>query len=63
MMRLSKKEFLLLLGLLAVSPMFSAENQKITMKSSSVQGKDLVVLEADLQGRSVELECFLSQKP
>jgi hypothetical protein len=55
------KRWLVLFGLLAISPMLSAENEKITIKSSSAQGK-VVLLEADLAGRSVELECDLQQK-
>ncbi len=59
--QLNNKEWLLLLGLVAISPTVSAENQKITIQSSSVKG-DVVLLEADLAGKSVELECFPSQK-
>ena len=58
---MSKKR-LVLFWLVATSPMFSAESQKITIKNSSVQGKGVVLLEANLAGRSAELECFLSQK-
>jgi hypothetical protein len=57
-----RKKLLVLLGLVAISPMLSAENHKITIKSSSVQKKVVVMLKADVEEKSVELECFLSQK-
>jgi hypothetical protein len=47
--------------LVAISTVLSAENQKITIKSSTVQDK-VLLLEADLAGKSTELECFLSVK-
>ena len=36
---MSKKNLLVLFGLVATTPMFPAENQKITVKSSSMKGK------------------------
>jgi hypothetical protein len=45
-----KKRWLVLLGQVATSPMFSAENEKITIKGSSVEGR-VALLEAELAGR------------
>lgn len=56
------KKLLVLFGLAMISPMCSAENQKITIEGSSVQSKQVVLLDADLAGKPVQLECFLSQK-
>jgi hypothetical protein len=54
------KKNVALFGLLAISPLLSA-SEKITFKSSSKQGNDKIVLvEADLTGRSVDLTCFES---
>jgi hypothetical protein len=58
---MTRKSLLVVLGLVAIVPTVSAQNQKIAVKSSSVQ-KKVVRLEADSEGKSVELECFLSQK-
>jgi hypothetical protein len=56
-----RNKILVLLGLIAVGPLLSA-SEKITIKSSSRQGKhrEVVFLEADLAGRSVDLDCLES---
>ena len=52
------KKIVVLFGLLAISPLLSA-SEKITLKSSSKQGNGkILLLEADLTGRSVDLTCF-----
>jgi hypothetical protein len=53
---------LVLFWLVAISPMFCAESQNITIKGSSTQGKNVLLIEARVAGKSVQLECFLSQK-
>ena len=54
------KKIVALFSLLGIIPLLSA-SEKITFKSSSQQGNDKVVLlEADLAGRSVDLTCFES---
>jgi hypothetical protein len=57
----SKKKLIALFWLIAVLPLFSAEDQKITIKSSSVKGK-VLTHEAVLAEKPVELVCFLSEK-
>jgi hypothetical protein len=58
---MSKKRLLMLFAFIAFSLRLSAEDQTITIKSHSVN-KNVMLLEADLAGRQVELECFVSEK-
>ena len=53
---------LILFWLVAISPMFCADSQKITIKSSSTQSKSVLLIKALVAGKSVQLDCFLSQK-
>ena len=53
---------LVLFWLAAISPMFCADSQKITIKGSSTQGKNVLLVEARVAGKSVQFECFRSQK-
>jgi hypothetical protein len=50
-----------LLFALVVSSMNSAESEKIAIKNSSMHGGTLL-LEAELTGKSVELECHTKEK-
>jgi hypothetical protein len=54
------KKLLAMLGFLAFSSVLFAQSEKITIKASSRQGKngEVVFLEADLAGRTVDLTCL-----
>jgi len=56
-----EKGLVFLVGLVAISSL-SAENRKITIKSSSSQGTFALSIEAEIAGRPAELLCFRSQK-
>lgn len=58
---ISKKNLIALFWLIVVLPLLAAENQKITIKSSSVNG-NVLTHKAVLREKPVELECFLSEK-
>jgi hypothetical protein len=57
---ISKRNLLALFCFIAVLPLSSAENQKITIKGNSVKGT-VLMHEAVLVEKPVELVCFLSE--
>ncbi len=50
---------LLFFAMFAAWPLFAADDQSITVKSSSVDQK-VVLIDASIAGKPVQLECFLS---
>ncbi len=59
---MDSKKILAMFGFVAFASLLFAESEKITVKSGSRQGKggDVVFLEADLNGRAVDLTCLVS---
>jgi len=59
---MDSKKVVAMLAFLAFASLLFAESETITVNSSSRQGKngDVVFLEADLNGRAVDLTCLVS---